>query len=56
MLRELHSALSALLISCDYEAGQEAMAERSFSDFPDFFGPLFEVTRRYQIPSPEKLH
>ena len=31
------------------------MAERAFSDYPDFFSPLFEVTRRYKIMNPEKM-
>ena len=55
MLRELHAVLSGLLLSCDYEAGQAAMADRSFADYPDFFAPLFEVTRRYKIMNPEKM-
>ena len=55
MRRELHSALSGLLLSCDYEAGQAAMAERSYGEYADFFGPLFEVTRRYKVMNPEKM-
>ena len=55
MHRELHAVLSGLLLSCDYEAGQHAMGERAFDDFPDFFAPLFEVTRRYKIMNPEKM-
>ena len=55
MRRELHSILSGLLLSCDYEAGQTAMAERSYSDYPEFFAPLFEVTRRYKVMNPEKM-
>ena len=55
ILKELHAVLSGLLLSCDYEAGQQAMAERAFAEYPDFFAPLFEVTRRYKIMNPEKM-
>ena len=47
--------LSGLLLACDYEAGQQALAERSFADYPNFFAPLFEVCRRYKIMNPEKM-
>jgi hypothetical protein len=50
-----HSVLSGLLLACDYEAGQVAMSERSYAEYPDFFAPLFEVTRRYKVMNPEKM-
>ena len=53
--RELHALLSGLLLACDYEAGQAAMAERSYSDYPDFFAQIFEVSRRYKVMNPEKM-
>ena len=56
MMRELHSVLSGLLLSCDYEAGQAALQDRSYSEYPDFFAPLFEVTRRYKVMSPSHSH
>ena len=31
------------------------MKERSYSDFPGFYAPLFEVTRRYKVMNPEKM-
>lgn len=43
ILKELHAVLAGLLLACDYEAGQQAMSERAFDDYPDFFAPLFEV-------------
>jgi hypothetical protein len=55
MMRELHSVLSGLVLACDYEAGQQVMSERSYSDLPEFFAPLFEVTRRYKVMNPEKM-
>ena len=55
MRRELHSTLSGLLLACDYEAGQAAMAERSYSDYPSFFAQIFEVSRRYKVMNPEKM-
>ena len=55
MLRELHSAMSGLLLSCDYDAGQAAMADRAFDEYADFFAQLFEVTRRYKVMNPEKM-
>ena len=55
IMRELHSVLSGLLLACDYEAGQHALSERCYTDYPDFFAPLFEVTRRYKVMNPEKM-
>ena len=31
------------------------MSQRSYSDYPEFYAPLFEVTRRYKIMNPEKM-
>ena len=53
--KEIHAVLAGLLLACDYEAGQQAMSERAFEEYPDFFAPLFEVTRRYKIMNPEKM-
>ena len=47
--------LAGLLLACDYEAGPQAMSERAFEEYPDFFAPLFEVARRYKIMNPEKM-
>jgi len=52
---KVHAVLAGLLLACDYEAGQQAMSERAFEEYPDFFAPLFEVTRRYKIMNPEKM-
>ena len=40
------SVLSALLLSCSYEAGQQAMQDREYGEYEVFFRQLFEVTRR----------
>ena len=55
IMRELHSVLSGLLLACDYEAGQRRCPSARYTDYPDFFAPLFEVTRRYKVMNPEKM-
>ena len=31
------------------------MEQRSYCDYPEFYAPLFEVTRRYKVMNPEKM-
>ena len=53
--RELCSVLNGLLLACDYEAGQATMADKSYSDYAEFFTEMFEVARRYKVMNPERM-
>lgn len=54
-LKELCSILCGLVMACDYELGQELLAEKNFEDNAEFFQSIFEITRRHKIRNPEKL-
>ena len=47
---QVHALFSGILLACDYEAGQEVLAERAYVEFAEFFQRIFEVTRRWELP------
>lgn len=54
-LKEICSIICGLVLSCDYQEGQRLLANKNFEDHEEFFGSIFELTRRHKIRNPEKL-
>lgn len=55
VLQNICALLSGMVISCDYDNGQQLLEDRNFAQYERFFQKMFEIIRRYKIMNPEKM-
>ncbi|KIM46468.1 hypothetical protein M413DRAFT_64978 [Hebeloma cylindrosporum] len=54
-IRELCAIMSGLLLSADYQRGQELFTDRDFEANAEFYQTVFELGRRHKIMNPDKM-
>lgn len=54
-IQSIVSILSSIIISLDYNEGQNCLSSRNFSEYENIYQSLIEIFRRYKIINPDKL-
>lgn len=54
-IRELCAILSGLMLSQNYNRGQELFQDRDFAANEEFYQTIFELGRRHKIMNPDKM-